>query len=256
MRRPGYARRMPQLVLLRHGQSQWNAENLFTGWHDVDLTEQGEDEAREAGRLLAAEAEPRPAGTPYVAADPGHPHRRPSPWKWPSGAGCRCGATGGSTSGTTATSRGGTRRRRPRQHGEAQVKEWRRSYATPPPAVAPGQRARPGRRPPLPGHPGRRPAPHRVPGRRGGPRPPLLGRRHRARPAGRRGEGWRRAGGGPRQQPAGSAQAHRRHRRRRDRRASRSPRASRSATCWRTTCPSCRAGTWATRKRPAPRPWP
>src|ERR1019366_4085708 len=46
---------MPQLVLLRHGQSTWNAENLFTGWHDVDLTELGESEASEAGRLLKAE---------------------------------------------------------------------------------------------------------------------------------------------------------------------------------------------------------
>ena len=45
---------MPQLVLLRHGQSRWNAENLFTGWYDVDLTEQGEEEARAAGRLLRA----------------------------------------------------------------------------------------------------------------------------------------------------------------------------------------------------------
>ena len=43
------------LVLLRHGQSTWNAENLFTGWVDVDLTEVGEAEARDGGRLLAEE---------------------------------------------------------------------------------------------------------------------------------------------------------------------------------------------------------
>jgi 2,3-bisphosphoglycerate-dependent phosphoglycerate mutase len=43
------------LVLLRHGQSTWNRDNLFTGWIDVDLSEQGEDEARRAGELLAAE---------------------------------------------------------------------------------------------------------------------------------------------------------------------------------------------------------
>ena len=48
---------MPQLVLLRHGQSQWNADNLFTGWYDVDLTRKGEDEARQSGRLLADHAE-------------------------------------------------------------------------------------------------------------------------------------------------------------------------------------------------------
>jgi len=44
-----------QLVLLRHGESAWNKLNLFTGWRDVALTEQGEAEAREAGRLLKAE---------------------------------------------------------------------------------------------------------------------------------------------------------------------------------------------------------
>ena len=46
---------MHKLVLLRHGESQWNLENRFTGWHDVNLTEQGESEGREAGRLLKAE---------------------------------------------------------------------------------------------------------------------------------------------------------------------------------------------------------
>ena len=43
---------MPKLVLLRHGDSEWNLKNLFTGWTDVDLTEQGVREAREAGQLL------------------------------------------------------------------------------------------------------------------------------------------------------------------------------------------------------------
>jgi 2,3-bisphosphoglycerate-dependent phosphoglycerate mutase len=45
---------MPTLVLLRHGQSQWNLENRFTGWWDVDLSAAGVDEARAAGRLLRA----------------------------------------------------------------------------------------------------------------------------------------------------------------------------------------------------------
>jgi 2,3-bisphosphoglycerate-dependent phosphoglycerate mutase len=44
---------MPTLVLLRHGQSQWNLENRFTGWWDVDLSDAGVQEARAAGRLLA-----------------------------------------------------------------------------------------------------------------------------------------------------------------------------------------------------------
>jgi 2,3-bisphosphoglycerate-dependent phosphoglycerate mutase len=47
---------MHKLVLLRHGESQWNLENRFTGWHDVNLTEQGEREGREAGRLLKDES--------------------------------------------------------------------------------------------------------------------------------------------------------------------------------------------------------
>ena len=43
---------MHKLVLLRHGESTWNRENLFTGWTDVDLSEKGAEEAREAGRFL------------------------------------------------------------------------------------------------------------------------------------------------------------------------------------------------------------
>ena len=43
---------MHKLVLMRHGQSQWNLENRFTGWVDVDLTEQGRQEAQKAGELL------------------------------------------------------------------------------------------------------------------------------------------------------------------------------------------------------------
>ena len=43
---------MYTLILLRHGESEWNVANRYTGWCDVDLTERGEDEARSAGRLL------------------------------------------------------------------------------------------------------------------------------------------------------------------------------------------------------------
>ena len=46
---------MFRVVLLRHGESTWNRENRFTGWTDVDLTDKGRAEAREAGRLMAAE---------------------------------------------------------------------------------------------------------------------------------------------------------------------------------------------------------
>jgi len=45
---------MPRLVLLRHGQSRWNLENRFTGWVDVDLSEQGEAEAKRGGELIKA----------------------------------------------------------------------------------------------------------------------------------------------------------------------------------------------------------
>ena len=58
-------RLMPTLVLLRHGQSQWNLENRFTGWWDVDLRDQGVDEARAAGRLLREQA-----ATTSTAASP------------------------------------------------------------------------------------------------------------------------------------------------------------------------------------------
>ena len=45
---------MPQLALIRHGQSEWNLQNRFTGWVDVDLTDEGEHQAKRSGELLAA----------------------------------------------------------------------------------------------------------------------------------------------------------------------------------------------------------
>lgn len=47
---------MPKLILCRHGQSEWNAKNLFTGWADVDLSEQGQQEAITSGQKLKAQA--------------------------------------------------------------------------------------------------------------------------------------------------------------------------------------------------------
>jgi 2,3-bisphosphoglycerate-dependent phosphoglycerate mutase len=47
------------VVLVRHGQSEWNLKNLFTGWRDVDLSDNGVEEARSAGRRLAAEGRKR-----------------------------------------------------------------------------------------------------------------------------------------------------------------------------------------------------
>lgn len=128
---------MPELVLLRHGQSQWNAANLFTGWHDVDLSSEGEEEARRAGALLAAEVgldlrilhtsvltrAIRTAEICLAAAErtwlPARRHWRLNERHY--------GALQGLNKKETSA-----------KHGEAQVKEWRRSYATPPPPVEPG----------------------------------------------------------------------------------------------------------------------
>ena len=58
---------MKQLVLVRHGESEWNKLNLFTGWTDVDLTEAGRKEAFEAGRLLKQEGyRPQMCFTSYL----------------------------------------------------------------------------------------------------------------------------------------------------------------------------------------------
>ena len=53
---------VPTLILLRHGESDWNQKNLFTGWVDVDLTAQGEAEAKRGGELMAE------AGLEFTAA--------------------------------------------------------------------------------------------------------------------------------------------------------------------------------------------
>lgn len=124
---------MPHLVLLRHGESQWNLDNRFTGWTDVDLTEKGRAEAREAGRLLKAEGFvfdiaytsvlTRAIRTCWMALDelallwiPVERHWRLNERHY--------GALQGLNKAETAA-----------QHGEAQVKVWRRSYDIPPPAL-------------------------------------------------------------------------------------------------------------------------
>jgi 2,3-bisphosphoglycerate-dependent phosphoglycerate mutase len=127
---------MLRLVLLRHGQSTWNAENLFTGWYDVDLSSLGESEARESGRLLA-EADldlqvlhtsvlTRAIRTADLALDvvgrswlPVRRHWRLNERHY--------GALQGLDKKETSA-----------RHGEAQVKEWRRGYATPPPPLERG----------------------------------------------------------------------------------------------------------------------
>ncbi len=129
-----YARTMPQLVLLRHGQSQWNAENLFTGWVDVGLTSLGESEARAAGRLLAeaegldlrllhTSVQARAIRTAELALEEAGRSWLPVRRHWRLNERHYGALQGRNKKETTA------------EHGEARVKEWRRSYRTPPPPV-------------------------------------------------------------------------------------------------------------------------
>jgi 2,3-bisphosphoglycerate-dependent phosphoglycerate mutase len=128
---------MPQLVLLRHGQSLWNAENLFTGWYDVDLSALGEDEARGAGGMLAAapgldlrvvhtSVLTRAVRTADLALDAAGRSWLPVRRHWRLNERHYGALQGLNKKETTA------------RHGEAQVKEWRRSYGTPPPPVGRG----------------------------------------------------------------------------------------------------------------------
>jgi len=81
-----------RLVMLRHGQSEWNARNLFTGWMNVPLTEAGEREAVQAGRLLAAHRL-RPGLVHTSVQSRAAPPT--SPWPNVTGTGSRCGDPGG-----------------------------------------------------------------------------------------------------------------------------------------------------------------
>lgn len=126
---------MPALVILRHGQSAWNAENRFTGWTDVDLSDGGEAEARQAGRLLAAETSlhidtvhtsvlTRAVRTANIALDEMARSYLPVRRHWRLNE-RHYGALQGLNKRETAD-----------QHGLEQVKLWRRSYDVPPPPVS------------------------------------------------------------------------------------------------------------------------
>ena len=133
------------LALLRHGQSTWNLENLFTGWTDVDLTEQGRAEAAEAGRLLAGEGIQfsiahtsvlkRAIRTLWAALDALDLLWIPVVKSWRLNE-RHYGALQGLNKAETAA-----------KHGEAQVKIWRRSYDIPPPALTRDDPHYPGRDP-------------------------------------------------------------------------------------------------------------
>jgi 2,3-bisphosphoglycerate-dependent phosphoglycerate mutase len=126
-----------KLVLIRHGESQWNQENRFTGWQDVDLSEKGRAEARVAGKTLLKLREDtghdfdltycsvlkRAIRTLWIALDEMDRLWLPVAKDWRLNERHYGGLTGLDKAETAA------------RHGEEQVKIWRRSYDTPPPAM-------------------------------------------------------------------------------------------------------------------------
>ncbi|MBI1188125.1 MAG: 2,3-diphosphoglycerate-dependent phosphoglycerate mutase [Alphaproteobacteria bacterium] len=127
---------MPHLALLRHGQSQWNLENRFTGWVDVDLTAEGEAQARRAGVLLAQSGAAfdkvhtsvltRAIRTGNLALETADVNWLPVVKDWRLNERHYGGLTGLNKAETA------------QKHGEEQVKIWRRSYDVPPPPLAAG----------------------------------------------------------------------------------------------------------------------
>lgn len=124
---------MYKIVLLRHGESQWNKENRFTGWTDVDLTEKGQQEARKAGKVLKengfefdiafVSVLKRALRTLWLSLE--EMDQLWIPWEksWRLNE-RHYGALQGLNKAETAA-----------KHGEEQVLIWRRSYDVPPPAL-------------------------------------------------------------------------------------------------------------------------
>ena len=127
---------MPRLILIRHGQSQWNLENRFTGWWDVDVTEKGAEEARAAGRLLAARGmlptlaftslQTRAIKTLHLALEECGRLWVPEIKSWKLNERHYGGLTGLDKAETAA------------KHSPEQVHIWRRSFDIPPPPMASG----------------------------------------------------------------------------------------------------------------------
>lgn len=127
---------MATLVLLRHGESEWNALNLFTGWVDVDLTDKGRSEAVRGGKLLVAEGLlpdvlytsllRRAITTANLALDAADRHWIPVHRHWRLNE-RHYGALQGLDKAETKA-----------KYGEEQFMAWRRSYDTPPPPIEKG----------------------------------------------------------------------------------------------------------------------
>jgi 2,3-bisphosphoglycerate-dependent phosphoglycerate mutase len=125
---------MPTLILLRHGQSEWNLSNQFTGWYDSDLTEQGRAEAVDAGRLIASAGlapdvvhtslQKRAIRTANLALDPLERLWVPVRRSWRLNERHYGDLTGLDKAATR------------REHGDEQLLLWRRSYDVPPPPIA------------------------------------------------------------------------------------------------------------------------
>jgi len=136
---------MPTLVLLRHGESEWNKENRFTGWVDVDLSDKGRQEAKAAGQLLKAHGFTfdrafssvlkRAIRTLWMVQDEMDLLWLPVERSWRLNERHYGGLQGLNKAETAA------------KHGEQQVKVWRRSYDTPPPPMTGEDAALQGRDP-------------------------------------------------------------------------------------------------------------
>ena len=127
---------MPKLILIRHGQSQWNLENRFTGWWDVDVTEKGVAEAEAAGQLMKAKGiapdigftsvQSRAIKTLNLALEQMGRLWVPVTKDWRLNERHYGGLTGLDKAETAA------------KHGDDQVKIWRRSFDIPPPPIEAG----------------------------------------------------------------------------------------------------------------------
>ncbi len=133
---------MPKLILVRHGQSQWNLENRFTGWWDVDLTEKGVAEAKAAGTLMKDKGvlptrgftslQTRAIKTLNLALEEMGRLWLPVTKDWRLNERHYGGLTGLDKQQTRD------------KHGDEQVHIWRRSFDVPPPPMEPGSQYDPG----------------------------------------------------------------------------------------------------------------